>query len=150
MQKNLNIEKIALKVVQIKFILLIKNVDIITVGNFFMEHDLYLISTKSITTNIALLLMTGFVFQCHMTAYTNQPNKKCDRDLYHKISRKHSSLQTLRLEVGAQVIWLVRVESHFFFANWLWHSISVQQLLLLQYIVRMEGLAVNSKWQKHE
>ncbi len=52
MQKNLNIEKIAFKVVQMKFLAMhITNqklsFDIFTVGNLqimFMEHDLYLIS----------------------------------------------------------------------------------------------------------
>ncbi len=51
-QNNLNIEKIAFKVVQIKFLAMqITNqklrFDIFTVGNLqniFMEHDLYLIS----------------------------------------------------------------------------------------------------------
>ncbi len=51
-QKNLNIEKIAFKVVQIKFLAMhITNqklsFDIFTVGNvqnIFMEHDLYLMS----------------------------------------------------------------------------------------------------------
>ncbi len=51
-QKNQNIEKIAFKVVQIKFLAMhITNqklsFDIFTVGNLqniFMEHDLYLIS----------------------------------------------------------------------------------------------------------
>ncbi len=51
-QKNLNIEKIAFKVVQMKFLAMhITNqklsFDICTVGNLlniFMEHDLYLIS----------------------------------------------------------------------------------------------------------
>ncbi len=51
-QKNLNIEKIAFKVVQMKFLAMhITNqklsFDIFTVGNLqniFMEHDLYLIS----------------------------------------------------------------------------------------------------------
>ncbi len=51
-QKNLNIEKIAFKVVQMKFLAMhITNqklsFDILTVGNLqnmFMEHDLYLIS----------------------------------------------------------------------------------------------------------
>ncbi len=51
-QKNLNIEKIAFKVVQMKFLVMhITNqklsFDIFTVGNLqniFMEHDLYLIS----------------------------------------------------------------------------------------------------------
>ncbi len=52
MQKNRNIEKIAFKVVQMKFLAMhITNqklrFDIFTVGNLqniFMEHDLYLIS----------------------------------------------------------------------------------------------------------
>ncbi len=52
MQKNLNIEKIIFKVVQMKFFAMhITNpklrFDIFTVGNLqniFMEHDLYLIS----------------------------------------------------------------------------------------------------------
>ncbi len=51
MQRNQNIEKIAFKVVQMKFLMHITNqklsFDIFTVGNLqniFMEHDLYLIS----------------------------------------------------------------------------------------------------------
>ncbi len=52
MQKNLNIEKITFKVVQIKFLAMhitnqILSFDIFTVGNLqniFMEHDLYLMS----------------------------------------------------------------------------------------------------------
>ncbi len=52
MQKKLNIEKIAFKIVQMKFLAMhIANqnwsLDIFTVGylqNIFMEHDLYLIS----------------------------------------------------------------------------------------------------------
>ncbi len=51
-KKNLNIEKIAFKVVQIKFLAMHftkqkLSLDIFTVGNLlniFMEHDLYLIS----------------------------------------------------------------------------------------------------------
>ncbi len=51
-QKNLNIEKIIFKVVQMKFLAMhITNqklsIDIFTVGNLqniFMEHDLYLMS----------------------------------------------------------------------------------------------------------
>ncbi len=51
MQKNLNIEKIIFKVVQIKFLAMhITNqklsVDIFTVQNIFMEHDLYFKSYK--------------------------------------------------------------------------------------------------------
>ncbi len=52
MQKNLNIEKIAFKVVQIKFLAMHitdqkLSFDIFRVGNLqniFMEHDLYLMS----------------------------------------------------------------------------------------------------------
>ncbi len=52
MQKNLNIEKITFKVVQIKFLAMHiinqkLNFHVFTVGNLqniFMEHDLYLIS----------------------------------------------------------------------------------------------------------
>ncbi len=45
MQKNLNIEKIIFKVVRMKFLPMHINnqklsVDIFTVGNIFMEHDL--------------------------------------------------------------------------------------------------------------
>ncbi len=41
MQKNLNIEKIIFKDVQMKFLAMhITNFDIFTVGNIFMEHDL--------------------------------------------------------------------------------------------------------------
>ncbi len=50
-QKNLNIEKITFKFVQMKFLMHITkqkiSFDIFTVGNLlniFMEHDLYLIS----------------------------------------------------------------------------------------------------------
>ncbi len=43
-KKNLNIEKIIFKVIQIKFLMHINNqklsFDIFTVGNIFMEHDL--------------------------------------------------------------------------------------------------------------
>ncbi len=40
-QKNLNIEKIIFKVVQIKFLAMhITSFDIFMVGNIFMEHDL--------------------------------------------------------------------------------------------------------------
>ncbi len=51
MQKNLNIEKIIYKVVQIKFLAIhITNqklsFDIFTVQNIFMEHDLYFKSYK--------------------------------------------------------------------------------------------------------
>ncbi len=89
MQKNQNIENIAFKVVQIKFLAMhITNqklsFDIFTVGNLqniFMEHDLYLISfwhkrkmdhfdpynvLLAIATNIPVLLMTAFVLQGHI------------------------------------------------------------------------------------
>ncbi len=49
MQKNLNIEKIIFKVVQMRFLAMHINnqrlsFDIFTVQNIFMEHDFYLIS----------------------------------------------------------------------------------------------------------
>ncbi len=76
MQKNLNIEKIIFKVVQMKFLAIhITNqklsFDIFTVQNIFMEHDLYFKSYKyniciyffdpynvflAIATNLRLLL----------------------------------------------------------------------------------------------
>ncbi len=83
-QKNLNIEKITFKVVQIKFLAMhITNqtlsFDIFMVGNIFMEHDLnilmiYVIKEKcipynvllAIAINIAVLLMTAFVLQGHV------------------------------------------------------------------------------------
>ncbi len=80
MQKNLNIEKITFKVVQMKSLAMhITNQKlsfaIFTVRNLqniFMEHDLYLISKKidnfdpynvllAIVTNIPVLLMTAFI-----------------------------------------------------------------------------------------
>ncbi len=97
MQKNLNIEKIIFKVVQMKFIEMhITNqklsFDIFMIGNvlnIFMEHALnilmiFVIKEKliilthivllSITTNIAVLLMTAFMLQDHiyMTLCTKQ------------------------------------------------------------------------------
>ncbi len=85
-KKNLNIEKIAFKVVQIKFLAMhITNqklsFDILTVDNLqniFMEHDLYPNDfwhkrkidnfdpynvSLAIATNIPVLLMTGSVVQ---------------------------------------------------------------------------------------
>ncbi len=41
-QKNLNIEKIAFKVVQMKFLAILTF--LLTLQNIFMEHDFYLIS----------------------------------------------------------------------------------------------------------
>ncbi len=88
MQKNLNIEKIAFKVVQMKVLAMhITNqkicFDIFKVGklqNIFMEHDLYLIFKLFffnnfdpynvflvITTNISQRLKTGFVLQGHIS-----------------------------------------------------------------------------------
>ncbi len=88
--KNLNIEKIIFKVVQMKFLAMhITNqklsFDIFTVGNLlniFMEHDLNILMIfgikekmdnfdsynvlLSIATNIAVLLMTAFVLQGHI------------------------------------------------------------------------------------
>ncbi len=91
MQKNLNIEEIAFKVVQMKFFAMhITNqklsFDIFTVGNLqyiLMKHDLYLISywfwhkikiyhfdpyivLLAIATNIHVLLVTSFVVQGHI------------------------------------------------------------------------------------
>ncbi len=89
MQKNLNIEKITFKVVQMKFLAMhITNqklsFDIFTVGNvqnIFMEHDLNILMIfvkrkmynfdpynvlLSIATNIPVLLMTAFVLQGHI------------------------------------------------------------------------------------
>ncbi len=89
-QKNLNIEKITFKVVQMKFLAMhITNqklsFDIFTVGNLqniFMEHDLNILMIfgikekmynfdpynvlLSIATNIPVLLMTAFVLQGHI------------------------------------------------------------------------------------
>ncbi len=90
MQKNLNIEKIIFKVVQMKFLAMhITNqklsFDIFTVGhllNIFMEHDLNILMIfgikekciilthtmylLAIATNIPVLLMTAFVLQSHI------------------------------------------------------------------------------------
>ncbi len=81
MQKNLNIEKISFKVVQMKF--LAKhitnqkfNFDIFTVGNLqniFMEHDLNILMIFGIKekwiilTHTMLLFMTAFVLQGHIS-----------------------------------------------------------------------------------
>ncbi len=79
MQKNQNIEKIAFKVVPMKFFVMHStnykfSFDIFTVGNvqnIFMEHDLYFISYYfdpnvflAIATNIPQRLKTGFVYVC--------------------------------------------------------------------------------------
>ncbi len=73
-KKNLNIEKIAFKVVQMKLAMHITNqkwsFDIFTVGNLpniFMEHDNFdpYSVLLAIATNILELLMTGFVLQGH-------------------------------------------------------------------------------------
>ncbi len=85
MQKNLNIEKIIFKVVQMKFLAMhITNqklsFDIFIVGNLqniFMVHDLYFHKRQmynfdpynvllAIATNIPVLLMTAFVLQGHI------------------------------------------------------------------------------------
>ncbi len=73
-KKNLNIEKIAFKVVQIKFLAMhITNqkLSFDILQNIFMQHELYLIFGikkkdnfdvfLAIATNIAVLLMTAFV-----------------------------------------------------------------------------------------
>ncbi len=86
MQKNLNIEKITFKVVQMKFLAMHINnqklsFDIFTVGNLlniFMEHDLNILMIfgikvfdpynvlLSIATNIPVLLMTAIYIYIHM------------------------------------------------------------------------------------
>ncbi len=83
MQKNLNIEKIIFKVVQIKFLAMhITNqklsLDIFTVGNLlniFMEHDLNILMIfgikekliiLAIAANIPQRLNTAFVLQGHI------------------------------------------------------------------------------------
>ncbi len=88
MQKNLNIEKITFKVVQMKFLAMHTtnqklSFDVFTVGhlqNTFMEHPNYFWHTRRInnfdpysvllalSTNIPVLLMTGFVLQAHICA----------------------------------------------------------------------------------
>ncbi len=95
-KKNQNIEKIAFKVVQMKFLAMyIANqklsFDIYTVGNLqniFMEHDLYLCPNDfwhkrkinnfdpynvflAIATNIPQWLKTGFVVQGHTHTHTH-------------------------------------------------------------------------------
>ncbi len=68
MQKNLNIEKITFKVVQMKFLAMhITNqklsFDIFTVGNIFMEHDLNILMIFGIkeksTYNVLLAIATN-------------------------------------------------------------------------------------------
>ncbi len=75
LQKNLSIEKIIFKVVQMTF----------TIGNIFMEHDLNILMILAydkndnfepnnvllaITPNIPVLLMTAFVLLGHISDYT--------------------------------------------------------------------------------
>ncbi len=84
MQKNLNIEKIIFKVVQIKFLAMHityqkLSFDIFTVQIIFMEHDLNIlmifgifdnfepyIVLLAIATNTPVLLMTAFVHLGHI------------------------------------------------------------------------------------
>ncbi len=96
MQKNLNIEKIIFKVVQMKFLAMhITNqklsFDIFTVGNFqniFMEHDLNILMIFGIkkmynfdpynvllviATNIPVLLMTAYMLQGHIQYSRTSP-----------------------------------------------------------------------------
>ncbi len=85
MQKNLNIEKIAFKVVQIKFFAMHNtnkklSFDIFTVGNvqnIFMEHDLYFISYY-FDPNVFLAIATNIpqrLVLCHMCVYLYIHNK---------------------------------------------------------------------------
>ncbi len=102
--ENLNIEKIAFKVVQMKFLAMHINQKIsfyiFTVGNLqngFMEHGsllnilmmfgikeqliilshtMYCLSGEAIATNILVLLMTGFVVQGHIFLWGKIHNGK--------------------------------------------------------------------------
>ncbi len=63
MQKNLNIEKIIFKVVQIKFLAMHINnqklsVDIFTVQNIFMKHDLNILMIFGIKEKLIILTHT--------------------------------------------------------------------------------------------
>ncbi len=65
MQKNLNIEKITFKVVQMKFLAMhITNqklsFDIFTVQNIFMEHDLNILMIFDITVKCIILSHTMY------------------------------------------------------------------------------------------
>ncbi len=74
-KKKSNIEKIAFKVVQMKFLAMhITNQKlsfyIFTEGNFWHKRKIIILNTKlvllAIATNIPVLLMTGFVVQGHI------------------------------------------------------------------------------------
>ncbi len=63
MQKNLNIEKIIFKVVQIKFLAMHINnqklsLDIFTVQNIFMKHDLNILMIFGIKVKLIILTHT--------------------------------------------------------------------------------------------
>ncbi len=65
MQKNLNIEKITFKVVQMKFLAMhITNqklsFDIFTVGNIFMEHDLNILMIFGLKEKFIILTHTMY------------------------------------------------------------------------------------------
>ncbi len=65
MQKNLNIEKIIFKVAQIKFLAMHINnqklsVDIFTVQNIFMEHDLNILMIFGIKEKCIILTHTMY------------------------------------------------------------------------------------------
>ncbi len=72
--QNLNIEKIAFKVVKINFLEMHFyyskiNFDILTAGNLIIDHfDPYNV-LLAIATNMPVLLMTGFVVQGHIHIY---------------------------------------------------------------------------------
>ncbi len=92
MQKNLNIEKIAFKVVQMKFLAMhITNqklhFDIFTVGNLLYPNDFWLKRKidnfnpysvfLAIATNISQRLQTGFVLQGHIHTYISKKTYVC-------------------------------------------------------------------------
>ncbi len=109
--KNLNIDKIIFKVVQMKFLAMHINnqklsFDIFTVGNvqnIFMEHDLNILMIFGIKEmynfepqciNIAVLLMTAFVLQ-HILKKSNSKDIYNVTNIY--ISNKCCSFDFLYL-----------------------------------------------------
>ncbi len=94
-QKNLNIEKISFKVVQMKFLAMhITNQKVLiftveNLQNISMEHQYHFWHKRemynfdpynvllAIATNIPVLLMTAFVLQGHICSNSQQSNKHC-------------------------------------------------------------------------